>query len=222
MASHFTAKNHSSPALSLIPKVKREGRQGWPRPLWACWGPIHPLTPAGPPRNDHIQHPAEPAPSRLLFHSLGNWHKKHKYFVQMLGSGKFSNLSGKNLPFSFCFFSRQEKAAFGALQMQMCEDFGSDNWGTERLLLIGKTQPRPFHITSSIFLGLSRRKASRGASAPPVSQRRYCNGTGTGQKRQTLKDREQQVHPPGFHRLELLRASVHLLCLQLMAAQTYS
>lgn len=58
----------------------------------------------------------------------------------------------KNLPFSFCFFSRQEKAAFGALQMQMCEDFGSDNWGTERLLLIGKTHsPGPLHSTSSIF-----------------------------------------------------------------------
>lgn len=64
--------------------------------------------------------------------------------------------------------------------MQMCEDFGSDNWGTERLLLIGKTHsPGPLHITSRIFQGLSRQEASRGASAPPVSWRWYCKGAGT-------------------------------------------
>lgn len=47
----------------------------------------------------------------------------------MLGSGKFSNLSGKISLSPSAFFPQQEKAAFGALQMQMCEDFGSDNWG---------------------------------------------------------------------------------------------
>lgn len=142
----------------------------------------------------------------------------------MLGSGKFSNLSGKNLPFSFCFFSRQEKAAFGALQMQMCEDFGSDNWGTERLLLIGKTHsPGPLHITSSIFLGLQVESQPRGLSAPcepeMVLQRSKDRKRLMWQARRgsTLKAREQQVHPPDFHQLG---ESTCLLCWQLMATQT--
>lgn len=41
------------------------------------------------------KHPAKLTPISLPFCSLGNWHKEHNYFVRMLGSGNFSNLSGE-------------------------------------------------------------------------------------------------------------------------------
>lgn len=66
--------------------------------------------------------------------------EKHKYLVQTLGSGKFSNLSGNVSlsPFYIFFPLTGKDFPFGLLPMQMCEDSGSDISGTEHLLLIGK------------------------------------------------------------------------------------
>lgn len=65
--------------------------------------------------------------------------EKHKYLVQTLGSGKFSNLSGNVSlsPFYIFFPPTGKDFPFGLLPMQMCEDSGSDIWRTEHLLWIG-------------------------------------------------------------------------------------
>ena len=92
--------------------------------------------------------------------------EKHKYLVQTLGSGKFSNLSGNVSlsPFYIFFPPTGKDFPFGLLPMQMCEDSGSDISGTEHLLLIGK------HAQHRAA------EASRGPSAPPGSRSRYCVG----------------------------------------------
>lgn len=83
--------------------------------------------------------------------------------------------------------------------MQMCEDFGSGNWGTELLLLIGKTHsPGPLPITSSVFSGFEQVESQpQGLSAPcepeMVLQRSRDRQRLMWQarRRSILRDREQ-------------------------------
>lgn len=109
------------------------------------------------------------------FCSRGTGHEKHVRSVQGLGSGKFSNPSGKVSfsPFTFFFPPTGKDFSFGTLPMQMAKTH-SHGSGTEHFLLTGKQGSGRPHSGGRGPRGRGRRGASRGASAPPGSRSRHC------------------------------------------------
>lgn len=125
---HITGRDLASEGPGGLSKVKLGLKVGLSQTHgpggWVGSAAPHTSLPR-PQRGSALSLSSEAHPAPFTAWVIG--HEKHKCSVQTLGSGKFSNLSGKVSlsPFTSPPPPTGKDFSFGTLPMQMCEDAGS-------------------------------------------------------------------------------------------------